>query len=83
MTVSGPLIPGRADISGKGGSPLISGLLAALPLPEDRSTLALETLHFLKTGELHATLDEVNNLDAVAAVDAAYRSVKSGKLELC
>lgn len=39
MTVSGPLIPGRADISGKGGSQLISGLLAALPLAEDRSTL--------------------------------------------
>ncbi len=58
-------------------------VLEADPLPEDRSTLALETLHFLKTGELHATLDEVNNLDAVAAVDAAYRSVKSGKLELC
>jgi 3-phosphoshikimate 1-carboxyvinyltransferase len=39
MTVSGPLIPGRADVSGKGGSQLISGLLATLPLAEDRSTL--------------------------------------------
>ena len=39
MTVSGPLIPGRADISGKGGSQLISGLLAALPLAGGKSTV--------------------------------------------
>ena len=39
MTVSGPLIPGRADISGRGGSQLISGLLAALPLAEGKSAL--------------------------------------------
>ena len=32
LKVAGPIIPGRADISGKGGSQLISGLLAALPL---------------------------------------------------
>ena len=30
--VKGPLIPGTADVSGKGGSQLISGLLMALPL---------------------------------------------------
>ena len=39
MTVSGPLIPGRADVSGKGGSQLISGLLAALPLAGGKSAL--------------------------------------------
>lgn len=39
MTISGPLIPGRADVSGKGGSQLISGLLAALPLAGGKSTL--------------------------------------------
>lgn len=39
VRVSGPLIPGRADISGKGGSQLISGLLAALPLCEEKSAL--------------------------------------------
>jgi 3-phosphoshikimate 1-carboxyvinyltransferase len=39
LKVSGPLIPGRADISGKGGSQLISGLLAALPLVEGKSTV--------------------------------------------
>ncbi|MBQ9192385.1 MAG: type I 3-dehydroquinate dehydratase [Bacteroidales bacterium] len=39
LTVKGPLVPGRADVSGKGGSQLISGLLAALPLSENRSTV--------------------------------------------
>lgn len=39
LKVSGPLIPGRADVSGKGGSQLISGLLAALPLCEEKSAL--------------------------------------------
>lgn len=32
LKVNGPLLPGRADISGRGGSQLISGLLTALPL---------------------------------------------------
>ena len=39
LTVKGPLIPGRADIDGRGGSQLISGLLTALPLCEGKSTL--------------------------------------------
>ena len=39
VRVSGPLIAGRADVSGKGGSQLISGLLAALPLCEEKSAL--------------------------------------------
>ena len=39
LTVQGPLVPGRADVSGKGGSQLISGLLAALPLAGNRSTV--------------------------------------------
>ena len=39
LKVAGPLIPGRADVSGKGGSQLISGLLAALPLCKGRSEL--------------------------------------------
>ena len=37
VTVRGRLIPGRADINGKGGSQLISGLLMALPLTEGDS----------------------------------------------
>ena len=39
LSVAGPLIPGRADVSGKGGSQLLSGLLAALPLCEGKSAL--------------------------------------------
>lgn len=39
LTVKGPLIPGRADIDGRGGSQLISGLLTALPLCEGKSML--------------------------------------------
>ena len=39
LKVAGPLLPGRADISGSGGSQLISGLLAALPLTAGKSTL--------------------------------------------
>ena len=39
LKVSGPLIPGRADVSGRGGSQLISGLLAALPLCGGKSML--------------------------------------------
>ena len=32
LTVKGPLIPGRAELDGKGGSQMLSGLLTALPL---------------------------------------------------
>ena len=39
LTVTGPLIPGRADVSGRDGSQLISGLLSALPLCQGRSTV--------------------------------------------
>ena len=39
LSVGCPLIPGRAELSGKGGSQLLSGLLAALPLCDDRSML--------------------------------------------
>ncbi|MBR4775773.1 MAG: 3-phosphoshikimate 1-carboxyvinyltransferase [Bacteroidales bacterium] len=39
LKVSAPLIPGRADVSGKGGSQLISGLLATLPLADGKSTV--------------------------------------------
>lgn len=39
LRIDGTLLPGRADISGKGGSQLISGLLMALPLAEKNSAL--------------------------------------------
>ena len=41
LTVKGPLKPGRADISGKHGSQLISGLLMALPFSDRNSTLVV------------------------------------------
>jgi len=42
ITVSGPLIPGNASISGKDGSQLISGLLMALPLCGKPSTVYVD-----------------------------------------
>lgn len=39
LTISGKLIPGTADVPGKGGSQLISGLLMALPLCAKSSKL--------------------------------------------
>lgn len=39
LRLSGRLMPGKADISGKGGSQLISGLLMALPLMASGSTV--------------------------------------------
>ncbi len=39
MTISGPLKAGRAEISGKHGSQLISGLLMALPFADRNSSL--------------------------------------------
>ena len=41
LKVTGPLKPGRAEISGKHGSQLISGLLMALPFAEKNSTLVV------------------------------------------
>ena len=39
LTVRGPLIPGRAELDGRGGSQLLSGLLTALPLCDGDSRL--------------------------------------------
>lgn len=39
LEIGGRLMPGRADISGKGGSQLISGLLMALPMADKPSTI--------------------------------------------
>ena len=41
LTVKGPLKAGRAEISGKHGSQLISGLLIALPFAEKNSSLVV------------------------------------------
>ena len=42
LTVKGPLKTGRADISGKHGSQLISGLLMSLPFAEKNSTVVVK-----------------------------------------
>ena len=42
LTVKNNLVPGKAEISGKDGSQLISGLLTALPLTSKNSTLYVE-----------------------------------------
>ena len=39
LTIEGPLRPGRAEISGKHGSQIISGLLMALPFAERNTSL--------------------------------------------
>jgi len=39
VRIEGTLMPGRADIPGKGGSQLISGLLMALPMAQDKSSI--------------------------------------------
>lgn len=54
----------------------------AEPLPQGQANLAQELLHHLRTGEqLHETLDLPVNLDAVAAMDACFRSAVSGRME--
>ena len=53
------------------------------PLPEGRATLAEEFIHHLETGDpLHPTLEMMQNLDAMAILDAGIRSAASGKMEL-
>lgn len=41
LTVSGPLSAGKADVSGRHGSQIVSGLLMALPFCERNSTLVV------------------------------------------
>ena len=53
------------------------------PLPEGRATLAEEFIHHLETGDpLHPTLEMMQNLEAMAILDAGIRSAASGKMEL-
>lgn len=42
LEVHGPILPGKAEVDGRGGSQLISGLLAALPFAERKSVLYVE-----------------------------------------
>ena len=53
------------------------------PLPEGCATPAQEFIHHLETGEpLHPTMDVLQNLEAMAILDAGIRSVASGQIEL-
>ena len=53
------------------------------PLPEGRATLAEEMIHHLETGDPpHPTMEMMQNLEAMAILDAGIRSAASGKLEL-
>ena len=53
------------------------------PLPEGRATLAEEFIHHLETGDApHPTMEMMQNLEAMAILDAGIRSAASGKLEL-
>lgn len=65
---------------GRGSAP---EYVEAEPLPAGRQSIAQEYVHHLSTGEpLHPTLEPQFNLEAMAILDAAVRSVQSGKLEL-
>lgn len=51
-------------------------------LPPERRDLAHEFLYLLENGEIHPTLSADLNVDAMAAMDGALRSICSGKTEL-
>ena len=58
-------------------------ILEGASLPEERDSLAKEFIYHLETGEPpHPTMEMMQNLDAMAILDAGIRSADSGKLEL-
>ena len=77
LTVAGPLKAGRAEISGKHGSQLISGLLMALPFAERNSSLIVHepksipymfiTLEVLKKFGIRIGNDMLGGPDFLAA----------------
>ena len=89
----GPIIYGTTGtlvIEGKGGEAAVreehgGGQTTTHkpdPLPEGRHDIAHEYIHHLETGDpVHATLEMMFNLDAMAILDAGLRSAASGKLE--
>jgi len=53
------------------------------PLPPERDNIAREFIYHLETRQpVHPTLDLMFNLEAMAILDAGYRSCASGKMEL-
>jgi predicted dehydrogenase len=58
-------------------------LIECPPIPADRDNIAKEFIYHLETGQpVHATLDMLFNLKAMAILDAGVRSAASGKQEL-
>ena len=53
------------------------------PLPTDRSKIADEFIHHIRTDQpLHKTLEANFNLEVMAILDAGLRSSNSGRLEM-
>lgn len=82
VTVAGQLIPGTADVPGKGGSQLISGLLMALPLTDRDSTLYVSepksipymyiTLDVLRKFGIRTESEMEGNAEMLEAQDWSY-----------
>jgi predicted dehydrogenase len=91
---TGPIIYGTQGtmvVEGKYDTPLIrverghgnTETYEPDPLPEGREDIAKELVHHFETGDpLHKTLEMMFNLEAMAILDAGYRSASSEKLEL-
>lgn len=67
LTVCGPVIPGKAEIDGRSGSQLISGLLMALPMAADKSTLYVTDPKSIPY--LFITLDVMKKFGVVAGCE--------------
>ena len=67
LTVCGPIIPGKAEIDGRSGSQLISGLLMALPMAADKSTLYVTEPKSIPY--LFITLDVMKKFGVVAGCE--------------
>ena len=58
-------------------------LIDCPPIPAERDNIAKEFIYHMETGQpVHATLDLLFNLKAMAILDAGVRSAASSKMEL-
>jgi predicted dehydrogenase len=91
---TGPIVYGTQGtmvVEGKGERPIVrierghgnTEIYEPEPLPEGREDIAKELVHHFETGDpLHETLEMMFNLEAMAILDAGYRSASSDKMEL-
>ena len=91
---TGPILYGTKGtmvVEGKGDSSVVrverghgnTEVYEPDPLPEGREDIAKELVHHFETGDpLHRTLEMLFNLEAMAILDAGYRSASTEKLEL-